>query len=109
MFGKGKQKVNNPMVMQPNFQQDEMEINQENPIYNPSYPPQSQPIQQQQVQQPMQPIQQPQGIVQQMQQAQPVNQQKAIIFKVEYTDKGTIKFEGEANYLINLGDCQVNQ
>ena len=106
MFNK-KQKANNPMVMQPNFQQDEMEINQENPIYNPSYPPQSQPIQQ-----PVQQIQQmqQQGIVQQMQPVQQVqSQQKAIIFKVEYTDKGTIKFEGEANYLINLGDCQVVQ
>lgn len=108
MFGNKKQKVNNPMVMQPNFQQDEMEINQENPIYNPSYPPQSQPIQQQpqQIQQPVQ------GIVQQMQPQQvqqPQVQQKSIIFKVEYTDKGTIKFEGEANYLINLGDCQVVQ
>ena len=79
-----------------------MEINQDNPIYNPNYPVnQSQPIQQPQMQQ-AQPVQQ-------MQQAQPQTQQKSIIFKIEYTDKGTIKFEGEANYLIQLGDCQVTQ
>ncbi len=101
MFGKRKQEENRSISMTPNFQQDDLEVNQENPIYN-------------QFQQQMPPIQQVQNQVQmpvqvQRQVQQPINQPRAVITKVELTENKTIKFEGEANHLVNIGDCQINQ
>ena len=51
---------------------------------------------------------------QQYQQQQPIQQQiqprkNSTIYKTEITDKGTILFTGEANYQVNVGDCQIVQ
>ena len=103
MFGKKKPMPNN-IVMNPSFQQDELEENMSNLVYNP---------QMQNTQNPM--AQQVQPMPVQNQQVQPIQQvpiksnQRAIITKTELTENKTIKFEGEATYLINIGDCQVIQ
>lgn len=65
-------------------------------------------------QEPNQQFQQPVQQTQQFQQNQPIQQvqqpkpeTKAVITKVELID-GIIHFVGQANYLINIGDCQIN-
>jgi uncharacterized ferritin-like protein (DUF455 family) len=105
---KNKVQENTSIVLNPGIEQDEFS----GQIYNQQQqqaqfqqqPMQNQPIQnvqQQQFQQPNQP----------MQQVQPVQVQekptKSVITKVELID-GVIHFEGQANYLINIGDCQIN-
>ena len=96
---KNQEPVNPSLVLNPEQKQDEFsqQIYQQ-PVEQEKS--QQQPIQQQEPQQFQQPIQQPQT-----QQVKPT--QSAVITKVELTENQTIKFEGEANYLINLGDCQI--
>ena len=86
VFGRKKQEpMNQNIAMSPNFQNDDVEQDMSNLVYNQNQ--QYQP--------------------QEIHRVKPT--QRAVITKVELTSDKTIKFEGEADYLINLGDCQINQ
>ena len=90
---KNQEPVNPSLVLNPGVQEQD-EFSQQ--IYQ-------QPVEQQVQQEPQQfqqPIQQPQT-----QTVKPT--QSAVITKVELIENQTIKFEGEANYLINIGNCQI--
>ena len=105
VFNKKNKEIQNPsIVLNPGIEQDEFSsqiYNQQQQFQQPTQQNQPQQFSQQQT-----PIQQQfQQPVQQTQAQKP--ETKSVITKVELID-GLIHFEGQANYLINLGDCQIN-
>lgn len=114
MFGRKPKQEEAPrnIAMNPSFQSDDMEEDMQQSfqqIPNPQQQAQSLPVQT-----PAFPMQKPMQMPAQLPIQQPIQQpiqpvQRAIITKIELTESRTIKFEGEANYLITLGECQVSQ
>lgn len=91
MFSKNKKQQDSSMVLPPQDDFSSQIYNQSSQIYNQA---QNQP--------------QFQAPIQQAQPVQPKPETKAVITRVELTE-GIIHFEGQANYLISIGDCQINQ